>query len=304
MRWPHGILVAAALVLMLGLFGLQIWLTEQQTARLRNDTARYLAVMAQYRADMERQQAKLAADQARYLADLRAWQARKDKAGPFIMPPLPPVPSIPPPMPMPMPPAMTQPPVFFPWFPLIFPLILAPLALAEQQKLQKLQHQEEEDRTPYTVEDLMENWEFKIIRCPIPLFEKPAFLENVLREEARAGWQLVEKFDGQRVRLKRLAGLPPAADLPAGYDPYRTAIPWKLKSYIALWVLCIGCLILIGVFILLQIFDPIAVPACAALIGAAAGGAIMFGWSAVRQAAKYRTWASSAFGGDEASGAA
>ena len=213
-----------------------------------------------------------------------------------IMPPMPLMPIMPPMATPPiMPPMVTQPPVFFPWF--LFPLALAPFAVTEQQRRQKLQHQEEEDRTRYSVEDLMENWEFKIVRCAIPVFEQPAFLANVLREEARAGWQLVEKFDGQRVRLKRVVGRQPVADLPAGYDPYRTAVTWMFKSYIPLRVFCIVCLILVPVFIVGQRFDPISAPAFWALIAGAASGAIVFGLSAVRQAAKYRRWATSAFRG-------
>jgi hypothetical protein len=265
MKWPHVILVVAALVLTLGLLGVQIWLGERQLARQKDDTARYQTDLARHRADLE------------------LWQAQAKTRPGQPMPPMPPI--------------VTQPPVFFWWVPMILPLVLAPIVAAEQQRLQKLQYQEEEDQSPYSAEELMENWEFKIIRCPLPLFEQPAFLESVLREEARAGWQLVEKFDGMRVRLKRVAGRQPVADLPAGYDPYRTAIRFKAKWYVLLWVGCILCLILVPVFILLQLSDPIPAPSFWALIVAVAGGAIVLGLFAVRQAAKYRRWATSAFGG-------
>jgi hypothetical protein len=45
----------------------------------------------------------------------------------------------------------------------------------------------------------------------------------VLQEEAIAGWNLLEKFDNRRIRLKRLVtARANDVQLPAGYDPYRT----------------------------------------------------------------------------------
>jgi hypothetical protein len=47
----------------------------------------------------------------------------------------------------------------------------------------------------------------------------------VLDEEARGGWVLVEKFDDDRIRLKRPAGTKPIeGDFVDGYDPYRTNV--------------------------------------------------------------------------------
>jgi hypothetical protein len=167
-------------------------------------------------------------------------------------------------------------------------------AAAEQRRIQMLRQHEEEDLTPYSPEDLMENWEFKIVRCPLPLFERPAFLEAILREEARAGWQLVEKFDGTRVRLKRVAGRPPAAELPAGYDPYRTAVGPRAKVHPVLWVFCVLCLLLIVPLVLVQVFQPIPVPVFGALLAAAVGGAAVLGLFAVRVGANYRKLANPA----------
>jgi hypothetical protein len=82
---------------------------------------------------------------------------------------------------------------------------------------------EEEEMTRYNGDDLEEGWEFKIVRSVTGAFGKPEGLARMLDEEAQGGWELVEKFDDNRVRLKR----PAAArrgdlGLPAGYDPYRT----------------------------------------------------------------------------------
>ena len=91
-------------------------------------------------------------------------------------------------------------------------------AAAEQQRLLQ---QEEEEMTPYSRDDLAQNWEFKIVRSAMGGFRKPAFLQRVLDDEARAGWVLVEKFDNSRIRLKRPA-LARERDGKLDFDPYRT----------------------------------------------------------------------------------
>jgi hypothetical protein len=262
MRWPQTVLVLVAAVMALGLLGVQVWVGQQQLAAQKAETKAQEAALARQRADMQ------------------AW-AEREKVQPGQPPP---------PLLLPTP-TIYQPP--FPWFLWTFPLLMVPAAIAqavEQQRLLKLQQREEEDQTPYAAEELMENWEFKIIRCGSPLFDNPAFLERILHEEARAGWQLLEKFDGARVRLKRVAGSQPAADLPAGYDPYRTTVGPKVqfKAHVALWIFCIGCLVLIATFIVMQLADPISAPVFWSLLAAASGGAAVLGFFAVRQTAEYR----------------
>ena len=228
--------------------------------------------------------AKYQADSARYQADLEAWRTNPQPGQPMPLMPMHPVPAFSQTM-LPMPPMGTPLPFFFP-YPLLALLGLPAALAAEKERVRKLQ-QEEDQQTPYTVEDLMENWEFKIVRCAIPLFDQPAFLERILCEEARAGWQLVEKFDGMRVRLKRNPRRPHAADLPAGYDPYRTAVGPTAKFHVLLWIGCIVSLVVLLAFIVAQIYDPIAPFAAVALIAAAASGAIVSGLFAIRQTAKY-----------------
>src|SRR5437868_8657230 len=75
----------------------------------------------------------------------------------------------------------------------------AAAAAAEARRMR----QEEEEMTPYTKQDLAENWEFKIIRSATNTFKDPQKMREILDDEARAGWVLVEKFDNQRIRLKR-----------------------------------------------------------------------------------------------------
>lgn len=95
-------------------------------------------------------------------------------------------------------------------------------AVAAQQ--QRLREQEEEERmTSYTEEELSEDWEFKIIRSSLNSFNKPERLKQMLKEESLAGWEMVEKFDDSRVRLKRLASARRQDhQLPPDVNPYRT----------------------------------------------------------------------------------
>jgi len=83
--------------------------------------------------------------------------------------------------------------------------------------------QEEEEMTPYTKQDLAEDWEFKIVRSATNMFKDPNKMRAVLEEEARAGWVLVEKFDNGRIRLKRPHSAR-SADATPGPDPYRTSV--------------------------------------------------------------------------------
>ena len=77
--------------------------------------------------------------------------------------------------------------------------------------------------TKYTSEELEGNWEFKIVRSESGAFRKPEVLAVMLEEEALAGWEMVEKFDNQRVRLKRRKEAGERDHLlPPQIDPYRT----------------------------------------------------------------------------------
>jgi hypothetical protein len=93
----------------------------------------------------------------------------------------------------------------------------AAAAAARQRMLE-----EEEQMTPYTREELDNDWEFKIVRANTNVFSRPANFQKLVEDEARAGWQLVEKFDNQRVRFKRpRSARQRDGQLPVGVDPYR-----------------------------------------------------------------------------------
>lgn len=45
--------------------------------------------------------------------------------------------------------------------------------------------------------------EYKVIQAQTPLFSDTAKMHEVLKQEARAGWQLLEKEDNYRIKLQR-----------------------------------------------------------------------------------------------------
>jgi hypothetical protein len=101
--------------------------------------------------------------------------------------------------------------------------------------------EEEEDMTQYTQDDLDNDWEFKIVRSESGAFRKPEVLEQLIEEEARAGWVMLEKFDDRRVRFKRPRRAR-AKDvlLPPDVDPYRTRYGAPTAQYAVLASLAIG----------------------------------------------------------------
>ena len=113
---------------------------------------------------------------------------------------------------------------------------VAAAAAAEQAR------KEEEEMTPYTPQDLNENWEFKILRCVTGRFRDPIWLNGILQEEARAGWTMIEKFDDSRVRLKRPAKAR-VNDAALGFDPYRTWVGMSQWRYTGLILAAVIALI-------------------------------------------------------------
>jgi hypothetical protein len=95
-------------------------------------------------------------------------------------------------------------------------------AAAAAAAIARRKREEEETMSGYSQADLAEGWEFKILRSASGAFRNPATLRQALEEESRAGWVLVEKFDNQRVRMKRPASAR-ARDGATDLDPYRTS---------------------------------------------------------------------------------
>ena len=99
--------------------------------------------------------------------------------------------------------------------------------------------------TTYQLQDLSGDWEFKILRSATGSFAKPGSLKKTLDQEARAGWTLVEKFDNQRIRLKRPVSAR-SGDGALDFDPYRTYVGLsEVKFALALVVVIFGTLLVI-----------------------------------------------------------
>jgi hypothetical protein len=82
--------------------------------------------------------------------------------------------------------------------------------------------EEEETLTPYNKDDL-EGWEFKIVRSNFGRFHNYEIVQKLCQEEARAGWEMVEKFDNERIRFKRRIDKR-SGDRQLDFNPYRTTV--------------------------------------------------------------------------------
>ena len=113
-------------------------------------------------------------------------------------------------------------------------------ASAAQRRRQMLE-KEEEEMTQYTREDLDNEWEFKIVRSGTAAFRKREVLDQVVEEEARAGWVMLEKLDDSRIRFKRPARAR-AQDpyLPPEVDPYRTTYGASSYRQVAIMLTLVG----------------------------------------------------------------
>jgi hypothetical protein len=121
-------------------------------------------------------------------------------------------------------------------------------AAAAARRRQQLE-EEEHRMTSYEPRELAEDWEFKILRSMTRAFKNPQKMREILDEEARAGWVLVEKFDDGRLRLKRPASAR-SNDQTLSVDPYRTYVGYTETQYVFLilaWVF--GSILFVGAFI-------------------------------------------------------
>ena len=136
----------------------------------------------------------------------------------------------------------------------------------------KFEAEEEEKLTPYSGSNLTEPMEYKIVRSaftqtfkPDLAFSTPARLRNLLEEEAKSGWELMEKFDDFRIRLSRPAScrLHDPSLLKKGVDPYKTTyhreeyeVAFKRYNWKAFALFIIFFLIVLSVIIFITVFAP------------------------------------------------
>ncbi len=99
--------------------------------------------------------------------------------------------------------------------------------------------------TAYTKEDL-EGWEFKIVRSNFGRFRNYAVVQEACKREAEAGWEMVEKFDDQRIRFKRRTEYR-KRDAQLGIDPYRTSGGLGEGRTVAMIIGLIAAVALVGI---------------------------------------------------------
>ena len=118
---------------------------------------------------------------------------------------------------------------------------------------------EEEVLTTYSQNELNQDWEFKILHSARGAFRDPQRLREVLDEEARAGWVLLEKFDNSRIRLKRS---PDGRhdDSHLGIDPWRSFVGSASGQRDARTAILIAGLLLAGVAVFLAVLIGFAGP--------------------------------------------
>lgn len=104
----------------------------------------------------------------------------------------------------------------------IIPSVGTSVAIAAAAAAAAKMRKEEENMTNYSGDDL-KGWEFKIVRSSTAYFKKPANLQKVIQEEAQAGWEMVEKFDNNRVRFKRRTDMR-GSDSMLEIDAYRIKV--------------------------------------------------------------------------------
>ena len=106
--------------------------------------------------------------------------------------------------------------------------------------------EEEERMTPYSDDELQNDWEFKIVRANYGAFRGPERLNRLIEQEKQAGWVLLEKLDDSRVRFKRLrsAQANDSQLIASGIDPYRTQYGMDQRNIFSIVAITIGCLIL------------------------------------------------------------
>ena len=73
---------------------------------------------------------------------------------------------------------------------------------AQQMRRMRLQ-QEEEELNIHMEGTMSEHWEYKIVRSTTKAFKKRQNLAKALERESLGGWELFEKLDDGRLRLRR-----------------------------------------------------------------------------------------------------
>ena len=121
-------------------------------------------------------------------------------------------------------------------------------AVAAAAHKRRLQEEEEEERMAgYNSKDL-DGWEFKIVRANSRRFRTAEAVRQLCEEEAKTGWEMVEKFDDQRIRFKRHVEKR-ADDRLSEIDPYRTLVGFSEGKIVLIVLAVIAVAGLVGLLV-------------------------------------------------------
>jgi hypothetical protein len=126
------------------------------------------------------------------------------------------------------------------------PIVASTAAVAAAAAAARRMRQEEEDMTGYSKDDL-DGWEFKIVRAITRKFKDYKAVQQLCDQEAKAGWEMVEKFDDARIRFKRRVEKR-SSDRHLDFDPYRTRV--GITEAAIGWIVGISVAVTIGIAIL------------------------------------------------------
>jgi hypothetical protein len=118
----------------------------------------------------------------------------------------------------------------------------------KQQRQKSVAKQEEESMTQYSAQDL-DGFEFKIVRSVMGRFSNYEAVQKLCAEEARAGWEMVEKFDNDRIRFKRRIERR-NQDKSLSFDPYRTSVGIAELGVAAIVIGCIAAVVVVALLFL------------------------------------------------------
>ena len=94
--------------------------------------------------------------------------------------------------------------------------------------------------------------EFKIIQAQTPLFANTQKMQEILAEEAKAGWDLLEEEDNYRIKLQRNISSRDN-DKNLDTDPYRTTV--GVSSILTYGVTAITTIAIVSVILYFAIWS-------------------------------------------------
>ncbi|MCG8415425.1 MAG: hypothetical protein MI746_14500 [Pseudomonadales bacterium] len=94
--------------------------------------------------------------------------------------------------------------------------------------------------------------EYKVIQAQTPLFSDTAKMHEVLEQEAKAGWRLLEKEDNYKIRLQRDVSNR-ENDKNLDFDPYRSTV--GVSSVITYGVTAVVTVAIVSVILYLALWS-------------------------------------------------